>query len=85
LTSSENLEEEFYRAFDSIEVLPAAILAEYASLLENEPLAASELLVPVRWGQFCRLRREGKIAPGKKPGWPKVVNAVYSEEAGLVI
>lgn len=83
--SEEDLEEEFYRAFDSIEVLPVAMFAEYASLLENEPLAACELLVPVRWGQFCRLRREGKIAPGKKTGWPKVVNAAYSEEVGLVI
>ncbi len=75
--SNEQLEEEFYHAFDSIEILPADLEPKYRQLIEDEPLEASQLLVPLRWGQFCRLRDEGK-ARKVKPNWPWVVEAEYS-------
>jgi len=82
--SDDQLEEDFYHAFDSIEVLPACLQAEYRRLVEDEPLEATELLVPMRWGQFCRLRVKGKIHEGE-PGWPKVVDAEYNSKLGLTL
>ena len=81
--SNEQLEEAFYRAFDSVEVLPVALEPTYQQLMEDEPLEASQLLVPLRWGQFFRLRAEGKACK-VKPNWPWVVEAKYSNELGLV-
>ncbi len=49
-------EKEFYKAFDSIEVLPVSLADEYHDLLEIDPLRASELLVPIRFGQLGRLK-----------------------------
>lgn len=80
--SNEQLEEEFYHAFDSIEVLPADLKPAYERVIENEPLEAGQLLVPLRWGQFCRLRSKGK-AYKIDPKWPWIVEARYSSELGL--
>lgn len=80
--SNEDLEEAFYRAFDSIEVLPASMEERYRQLLRYSPLEASELLVPLRWGQFYRLRASGKVG-AINGGWPRVVDAEYSSESGL--
>ncbi len=82
--SNEQLEEEFYQAFDSIEVLPADCESAYQRLIEDEPLEASQLLVPLRWGQFCGLRAKGK-ARKVKPSWPWVVETGYSSEYGLML
>jgi len=82
--SNKELEEAFYQAFDSIEVLPAALEPAYQQLMEDEPLKASQLLVPLRWGQFFRLRDEGKACK-VRPNWPWVVEAEYSEEFGLMV
>ena len=81
--SHAQLEEAFYRAFDSVEVLPAALEPIYQQLMEDEPLEASQLLVPLRWGQFFRLRADGRACK-VKPNWPWVVEATYSNELGLV-
>lgn len=82
--SNEQLEEEFYHAFDSIEVLPANLEPAYRQLIEDEPLEAGQLLVPLRWGQFCRLRAQGKVK-GIKPNRPWVVEAEYSSDYGLML
>ena len=82
--SDEQLEEAFYRAFDSIEILPADLEPAYRQLIEEEPLEASQLLVPLRWGQFFRLRAEGK-ADKAKPNWPWIVEARYTSDFGLVL
>jgi CRISPR-associated endonuclease/helicase Cas3 len=82
--SNERLEEEFYHAFDSIEVLPAGLQPEYERLAEEEPLEASQLLVPLRWRQLGHMRSEGK-ACRVKPNWPWVVEAKYTSEYGLVL
>lgn len=82
--SNEQLEEAFYQAFDSIEVLPASIEEGYRERVEDEPLTASQLLVPLRWGQFFRLRAEGK-ARQLEPNGPWVVESIYDSEFGLVL
>ncbi|HPL29238.1 MAG TPA: CRISPR-associated helicase Cas3', partial [Anaerolineae bacterium] len=83
--SDRGLEELFYRAFDGIEVLPACLEAEYQRLMEaGEPLEASLLPVSIRWGRFCRLRREGKVREEHEPGSPRVVAADYGSELGLL-
>lgn len=72
------MEKEFYKAFDSVEVLPASLEKEYIELLKTEPIRASELLVPIRPGQLNYLSTwmtEEKII---------VVDADYSE-LGLLI
>ena len=46
------MEKEFYKAFDSVEVLPASLEQEYKELLKTEPIRASELLVPIRPGHL---------------------------------
>lgn len=82
--ANEQLEKEFYRAFDSVEVLPASLQSEYERLVADEPLEADQLLVPLRWKQLERLRSEGK-ASKVKPNWPWVVEAEYTSEYGLVL
>lgn len=80
--SDSSLEDEFYKAFDSIEVLPACLDPEYRRLVEMEPLAASELLVPMRWTQFAQLNRKGLVQE-RVESHPGIVAAAYDSEAGL--
>lgn len=82
--SDQQLEEEFYRAFDSIEVLPASLSSTYGQLIKEEPLEACQLLVPLQWRQFLRLRAEGK-ADRHKQNWPWIVDKEYSHEIGLIL
>lgn len=80
--SDEALEEEFYRAFDSVEVLPLGLLDEYCKALENNPLEASQFLVPIRWGQFMQLKNKGLVQV-EGDSKIRVVNAYYDSEFGL--
>lgn len=82
--ASTNLESEFYKAFDSIDVLPACLAGEYDRLKDELPLEASQLLVPIRWGQFCRLQSKGLVRPPDEDT-PRVVAATYSPETGLTV
>jgi len=82
--SSENLEELFYQAFNSIEVLPACLEKKYRLLITaNEPLEASQLLVPITWSQFRNLKRKGAVRDSE-PGRLKIVEALYTNQTGLV-
>ena len=56
--SDDSLEKAFYRAFDSIDVLPIVYEDKYDSLIKDNPLQASELLVPIRWGQYFQLQKK---------------------------
>lgn len=80
--SDEGLEEEFYQAFDSLEVLPLSLLEAYQKAIEENPLEASQLFVPVRWNQFAQLKRTGS-AYFDKDKKIRVVNAYYGSEFGL--
>lgn len=78
--ASETLEEQFYAAFDGVDVLPASLQDEYESLKDNEPLAASELLVTISYRQLAQLKRRGKVLTTE---WPKVVDCPYTKDKGL--
>lgn len=80
--SNDDLEGAFYRAFDSIEVLPSCLRDEFEHLKEEDPLATQELLVPLRWGQFAELQRKGLAQLGRD-GRPSVVEAPYDSDRGL--
>lgn len=80
--TNESLEEMFYKAFDSIEVLPVCLENEYRTLILDNPLEASQLLVPLSWRQFSNLRRKGMAGDGKY-GYVKVVDMPYDPELGL--
>lgn len=78
--SDSTLEQEFYRAFDSIEVLPACFESAYEKLMERgEPLEASQLLVPLRWSRYCKLRRDGQVKD-TRPDLPRIVDVKYSDK-----
>lgn len=94
--SDKALEEEFYRAFDSIEVIPDAMLNDYISLAEEDPIRSSELLVTLRWGQYAMLKNKGRIREetmsfksksGRSEWSTKVrcVDAYYDDSVGLDI
>ncbi len=83
--SDDNLEDAFYKAFDNIDVLPLSLEAEYNTIVEREPIRATELLVGISWRQYVRLKREGRICPPTERGRPPVVDALYSSEEGLIL
>lgn len=80
--ADEGLEERFYRAFDGLEVLPISLHDEYEGLKEEEPIRASELLVPISWGRYHALANENRVLPRER-GEPYIVKAAYSSEIGL--
>ncbi|MFB3765491.1 MAG: CRISPR-associated helicase Cas3' [Methanotrichaceae archaeon] len=80
--SDEGLEDEFYKAFDSVEVLPLGFLDDYYKALENNPLEASQLLIPIRWRQFSQLKEKG-LTQVENNGKVRIVNAYYDSEFGL--
>jgi CRISPR-associated endonuclease/helicase Cas3 len=75
---------EFAKAFDDLfdgtEVLPAAFADEYRHF--EEPLAASELLVPISSKQLGRARAQGRILSQPRD-YPIVVNLPYHPDTGL--
>jgi len=82
--SDETLEESFYRAFDNIDVLPACLEEEYRSLIEQDPILATELLVGIAWRQYMRLKREDRILSAER-GQPPIVDVPYFSETGLML
>lgn len=80
--SDERLEDLFYQAFDSVEVLPLGLLNEYLKLAEDNPLEASQLFVSIRWGQYMQLKNKGLVSI-QEPHKTKVVNAYYDSTLGL--
>jgi CRISPR-associated endonuclease/helicase Cas3 len=61
LSSHPELEAAFNELFDGYEVVPRAMETEYLHRVEEEPLAASLLRVPISNGQCHRLRRAGRL------------------------
>lgn len=82
--SDETLENLFYQAFDSVEVLPACFEEEYRSLCERGYLLeASGLCVSAPWRVAQRLG--ARTHASTRRHWPRVINASYSSERGLVL
>lgn len=80
--SDENLEELFYQAFESVDVLPEVLYTEYLEAREESPLAASQFLVPLHYTQFGRLKGEGRGYTDEE-GKLKLVKAYYDSQVGL--
>lgn len=74
--------EAFDELFDGGEVLPAALADEYRTMHFEEPLAASELLVPISSRQLGRLRSQGRIISRPRE-YPIIVNCPYHPDTGL--
>jgi CRISPR-associated endonuclease/helicase Cas3 len=81
-SSDEGLEEQFYQAFDSLEVLPNSLSDEYQKSIEENPLEARQLLVSIRWNQYAQLERKG-MAYFDKDLKMRLVSAYYDYEFGL--
>jgi CRISPR-associated endonuclease/helicase Cas3 len=81
--SDRDAEGRFERLFDGTEVLPKDLVGDYHDLREaDDPLAASQLLVPVSWRRYYALARAGRVHLAGKGG-PPVVDAQYDEDLGL--
>ncbi|MEO6063332.1 MAG: CRISPR-associated helicase Cas3', partial [Thermoflexales bacterium] len=74
--SEDRLEEQFYAAFDGIDVLPLQFEAEYVRLMDEDPLQAQELFVSIRKGQYAQIAKAGRLRGGK---YPVVVDVPYDE------
>jgi CRISPR-associated endonuclease/helicase Cas3 len=75
-------EEEFYRLFQTIQVLPIRLYDEYARHLEEKHyLLANQLLVPVPAGTFHMLKNAGLL---KKQNSAFIADIIYDEELGLL-
>ncbi len=82
--SDAGLEKDFYKAFDGIEVLPACLKEEYGKALDDNPLDACQLLVPIRWGQYIQLSNKGLVREDGNENL-KIVDVDYSHEIGLLL
>ncbi len=75
-------EEEFYGLFQSVEVLPSRLYAEYDEhLKEKRYLLANQLLVPIPHGTFHGLRNRGLIESGEGV---LIADVSYDEELGFL-
>lgn len=83
--SDPSAEERFHRLFDGLEVLPEDLVEEYERLqAADDPLSASQLLVPISWGRYHALARDGALFPAGD-GLPVVVRVPYDPEFGLAL
>ncbi|MGQ9667688.1 MAG: hypothetical protein ACUVWB_10275, partial [Anaerolineae bacterium] len=80
--SDEQLEQQFSRLFDGLEVLPENLAEEYERLKREKPLEATGLLVSISWKQWQMLVRQQRVRSGKH-SWPPVIAIPYSSEFGL--
>ena len=76
------LEDVFYKAFDSVDVLPMGLSSDYEAVRESNPLEASQLFVPLRWGQYAMLKSKG-LARESDDHHLKEVDAYYDSDTGL--
>ncbi|MEY9211473.1 CRISPR-associated helicase/endonuclease Cas3 [Thermobifida halotolerans] len=73
-------------AFDSVEILHADDEEDYLERYAADPLLAAELLIPVRFTQFMRIRTARRARPvAAGPGGPHlwVTDLPYDPEIGL--
>lgn len=80
LDSHENLQDLFDKQFDGGEVVPLSLRAQYERRVEEDPLAAPGLRVPVSLGQIAGLARKGLLVRGDGVLF---ADAPYSSELGL--
>ncbi len=77
-------EQDFYKLFDGVEVLPKSLVVEYEDYLEEKSfIEANELLVPMRFGQLQSIHTSRKDPLYFDGGWPIIVDLPYSSDLGL--
>jgi len=81
--SSRYLTEQFYRAFDSAEVLPRDLQEEYEALKRSDSIRANELLVTVSYRRLAQLGQANRVADDYERQGPLVIDVPYDEEIGL--
>lgn len=82
-SADSSMEDMFYKAFDSVEVLPSALRTEYQSMKEQAPISAGELLVPIRWRHHNVFATRGLLVH-REQDMPPIVRARYDSEFGLM-
>jgi CRISPR-associated endonuclease/helicase Cas3 len=80
--SNPELADAFDRMFDGTEVLPRGLLAEYDRLVDEDPLSAVELLVPISVRQLAGLAKSGRTVRATADR-PIVVDVPYDSGSGL--
>lgn len=81
-SADDALEAAFYQQINEVPVLPLALEDRYHARRAADPLGASELLVPLRWGQY-------KMLEGQRRAWRSddgrlfYVDAHYDDVYGL--
>lgn len=78
--SDDNLEKLFDSTFDSVEVVPRGLLAEYEQLKIDDPIQASSLMVPISDRRLRQLWHLGVVQAGTRP---PVIDVPYSDTIGL--
>lgn len=75
--SDESVEALFDEMFDGYEVLPGSLENEYHERMENQPLLAPGLLVPITRGQYFALQKRGLL---RRVGWTTIADCPYTEQ-----
>ncbi len=76
------LKEQFYQAFDGIDVLPKILTNDYWGAKERNYIETAELMVSIRWNQYGRLKSGGRIQT-EDDGNLYVADAYYDNFVGL--
>jgi CRISPR-associated endonuclease/helicase Cas3 len=76
-SSDEKIEELFEEMFDGYEVLPSLLSAEYERRLEETPLLAPGLLIPITRGQYFSLKSRNRL---RRVDRTIIANCPYTEQ-----
>lgn len=88
--ADDELEQKFYAAFDSIEVLPQVFEQEYFELMnQRQFVEAQSLMVSIAYWQYGMLAQKGKVRAGNRKAEDvlervTVVMATYDPDMGLL-
>ena len=96
LHHEDSSEEEFYKQFDGIKVLPIALINQYTELLEqHQYIKAEGLLVSIRESRFAYMFRNGDVFSQRicfsysneilEEKSTLIINRKYDKELGLMI
>jgi len=82
--SDPRIAQDFYAAFDGVDVLPMRFEQEYDALIETDPLRAQELLVSIRSYALPKIIATGRLR-SNPDDYPLKVDLPYDDELGLNI
>jgi CRISPR-associated endonuclease/helicase Cas3 len=82
-SADDGLVQQFIRLFDGLDVLPLDVEAEYNRLREENPIAATDLLVPLAYWQYKMLESRGRAWPDEHDDRLYYTDMPYDTELGL--